>query len=94
MRLSLPAAVLAGCTVALLLQPAAATAGPADPDGARRRGSAGGGSVTSLPLGPGPALGGRPPTPRGVRPQTRGGGRRRGEGWGMGAPGGELVQQG
>ncbi|MFD0401795.1 peptidoglycan recognition protein [Kitasatospora sp. NPDC127121] len=55
MRLSLPAAVLAGCTVALLLQPAA-TAGPADPDGVRRRGSAGGGSVTSLPLGPGPAL--------------------------------------
>ncbi|MFJ2193438.1 hypothetical protein ACIOJE_36740 [Kitasatospora sp. NPDC087861] len=55
MRLSLPAGLLAGCTVALLLQPAA-TAGPADPDGARRRASAGGGSVTSLPLGPGSGL--------------------------------------
>ncbi|MGA5824324.1 peptidoglycan recognition protein family protein [Kitasatospora sp. NPDC094028] len=54
---SLPAALLAGCTAALLLQPACAAA-PAE-----RRTSAGGGSVTSLPLAGGPGL-----APRGTRP--------------------------
>ncbi|WP_369183900.1 peptidoglycan recognition protein [Streptomyces sp. Y1] len=57
MPLSLPAALLAGCTAALLLQPASA-ASPGE-----RRTSAGGGTVTSLPLAGGPGL-----APRGTRP--------------------------
>ncbi|MQS12511.1 peptidoglycan recognition protein [Streptomyces kaniharaensis] len=64
---SLPAAILAGCTAALLLQPAATAlpASPTDPAGptAQRRTSAGGGSVTSLPL-----RGGRGLAPRTTRP--------------------------
>ncbi|MBV6702431.1 peptidoglycan recognition protein [Kitasatospora aureofaciens] len=68
MRLSLPvsfpAAAVAGCTAALLLQPAAtaSSAGPADP-APHRRASAGGGSVTSLPLLTGSGL-----APRTTRP--------------------------
>ncbi|MGW2540619.1 peptidoglycan recognition protein family protein [Kitasatospora sp. NPDC001574] len=48
LRGAVPAALLAGCTAALLLQPAAsaASAGPS----ARIRTSAGGGAVTTLPL--------------------------------------------
>ncbi|MFE6055666.1 peptidoglycan recognition protein [Kitasatospora sp. NPDC056446] len=69
MRLSPPAALLAGCTAVLLLQPAAASAtsapaaASADPSGARRRDFAGGGSTTSLPLPAGHGL-----APRGTRP--------------------------
>ncbi|WP_316523880.1 peptidoglycan recognition protein family protein [Kitasatospora brasiliensis] len=60
MRLSLPAAILAGCTATLLLQPVAtATTGPAP----QRRDFAGGGSTTSLPLPSGTGL-----APRGTRP--------------------------
>ncbi|MER7757098.1 N-acetylmuramoyl-L-alanine amidase [Kitasatospora sp. NPDC097643] len=64
MSLSLPAALLAGCTAALLLQPAAtaARADPTDP-AAQRRESAGGGSVTSLPFPDGHGL-----APRTTRP--------------------------
>ncbi|MFE4515506.1 peptidoglycan recognition protein [Kitasatospora sp. NPDC056783] len=60
MRLSLPAALLAGCTTALLLQPAAtATTAP----GPQRRDFAGGASTTSLPLPAGTGL-----APRGTEP--------------------------
>ncbi|MFF1909435.1 N-acetylmuramoyl-L-alanine amidase [Kitasatospora sp. NPDC058218] len=54
MGISLPVAALAGCTAVLLLQPvtAAAVTDPAP----QRRTSAGGGSVTSLPLTAGRAL--------------------------------------
>ncbi|MFJ9846510.1 peptidoglycan recognition protein [Kitasatospora sp. NPDC101155] len=55
MRISIPAAVLAGCTAALLFQPPAA----ADSSGASApapRTSAGGGSVTSVPLTAGGAV--------------------------------------
>ncbi|MFI6850211.1 peptidoglycan recognition protein [Kitasatospora sp. NPDC050467] len=51
---ALPAAVLAGCTAVLLLQPAAAGA-PAGP-APRYRASADGGSVTALPLPGGRAM--------------------------------------
>ncbi|MEV7776387.1 peptidoglycan recognition protein [Kitasatospora sp. NPDC086791] len=61
MRLSLPATLLAGCTAALLLQPAAPAA--ADPSGPQRHDFAGGGSTTSLPLPAGHGL-----APRGTRP--------------------------
>lgn len=61
MRISLPAVLVAGCTAALLLQPAAP--GAAAEPGPQRRVSAGGGSVTSLPL-----TGGRGLAPRSTRP--------------------------
>ncbi|MGW7448722.1 N-acetylmuramoyl-L-alanine amidase [Kitasatospora sp. NPDC054795] len=60
MRLSLPAALLAGCTAALLLQPAA-TATPSPKP--QRREFAGGGSTTTLPLPAGTGL-----AARGTRP--------------------------
>ncbi|WP_030245513.1 peptidoglycan recognition protein [Streptomyces sp. NRRL S-350] len=75
MRFSLPAALLAGCTAVLLLQPAsvaavATAASAADPPGSERRDFAGGGSTTSIPLvaghlatGSGPGL-----AARGTRP--------------------------
>ncbi|MEU9047452.1 MULTISPECIES: peptidoglycan recognition protein [unclassified Kitasatospora] len=53
MRLSLPAVLLAGCTAALLVQPAASAA---DPSGPQRRDFADGGSTTSLPLPAGHGL--------------------------------------
>ncbi|MEU3572617.1 hypothetical protein AB0E96_29970, partial [Kitasatospora sp. NPDC036755] len=60
MRLSLPAAVLAGCVAVLLLQPAAgATSRPAP----QRRDFAGGASTTTLPLPAGAGL-----APRGTAP--------------------------
>ncbi|MFJ6385759.1 N-acetylmuramoyl-L-alanine amidase [Kitasatospora sp. NPDC092039] len=59
-RRSLPAALLAGCTAALLLQPAAtATSSPAP----QRHDFAGGGSTTTLPLPAGAVL-----APRGTEP--------------------------
>ncbi|WP_327677494.1 peptidoglycan recognition protein [Kitasatospora sp. NBC_00458] len=60
-RTALPAALLAGCTAALLLQPVAAAAPAAA--AARARTSAGGGSVTTLPLTAGHLL-----TPRSTPP--------------------------
>ncbi|MFE7526434.1 peptidoglycan recognition protein [Kitasatospora sp. NPDC057542] len=60
MRLSLPAALLAGCTTALLLQPAATATPEPIP---QRRDFAGGGSTTSLPLPAGFGL-----APRGTDP--------------------------
>ncbi|MGW7703386.1 N-acetylmuramoyl-L-alanine amidase [Kitasatospora sp. NPDC054768] len=60
MRLSLPAALLAGCTAALLLQPAA-TATPSPTP--QRREFTGGGSTTTLPLPAGTGL-----AARGTRP--------------------------
>ncbi|MFI6153605.1 peptidoglycan recognition protein [Kitasatospora sp. NPDC051170] len=59
MRFSFPAALLAGCTCALLLQPAPALAS----DGSTRRDFPGGGTTTSLPL-----TAGHPLAPRGTRP--------------------------
>ncbi|MFE2727206.1 N-acetylmuramoyl-L-alanine amidase [Kitasatospora sp. NPDC059327] len=61
MGISFPVAALAGCTAVLLLQPVTASA-VTDPV-AQRRTSAGGGSVTSLPLTAGSAL-----APRTTRP--------------------------
>ncbi|RGD59939.1 N-acetylmuramoyl-L-alanine amidase [Kitasatospora xanthocidica] len=60
MRLSLPAALLAGCTAALLLQPAAGATPSSAP---RRHDFAGGGSTTTLPLPAGTGL-----APRGTAP--------------------------
>ncbi|MFF2146872.1 peptidoglycan recognition protein [Kitasatospora sp. NPDC058190] len=62
-RRALPAALLAGCTAALLLQPApTATAAPLAP-AAERRDFPGGGTTVSLPLTTGHRLG-----PRATRP--------------------------
>ncbi|GHF89924.1 hypothetical protein GCM10018790_79010 [Kitasatospora xanthocidica] len=60
-HLALPAALLAGCTAALLLQPASAAS--ADPSGPRRRDFAAGASTTSIPLPAGHGLAARDTPP-------------------------------
>ncbi|MEV7603276.1 peptidoglycan recognition protein [Kitasatospora sp. NPDC089797] len=63
-RLPFPAALLAGCTAALLLQPApGASAAPLAPAAAARRDFPGGGSTVALPLPAGAGL-----APRTTRP--------------------------
>ncbi|MEU8925965.1 peptidoglycan recognition protein [Kitasatospora sp. NPDC048545] len=63
MSISIPAAVLAGCTTALLLQPAAVAVDGSSSPTATLRTSVGGGSVTSLAFGAGGVL-----APRETRP--------------------------
>ncbi|MEU9078372.1 peptidoglycan recognition protein [Kitasatospora sp. NPDC048538] len=63
MSLSIPTAVLAGCTTALLFQPVATAVDGSSSPSASVRTSAGGGSVTSLALGSGGAV-----APRATRP--------------------------
>ncbi|MGW3078397.1 MULTISPECIES: peptidoglycan recognition protein family protein [unclassified Kitasatospora] len=63
MRLSLPAALLAGCTAALLLQPAATAAPSPSSPAPQRHDFPGGGSTTTLPLPDGAGL-----APRGTPP--------------------------
>ncbi|MGW2376946.1 peptidoglycan recognition protein family protein [Kitasatospora sp. NPDC001683] len=55
-RLPFPAALLAGCTAALLLQPAAAASAAPLAPGAERRDFPGGGTTTTLPLPTGHVL--------------------------------------
>ncbi|HJD85779.1 peptidoglycan recognition protein [Kitasatospora aureofaciens] len=55
-RLPVPAALLAGCTAALLLQPASAASAALPPSGAERHVFPGGGTTTSLPLTSGHGL--------------------------------------